>query len=146
LTDEQRMIVDTVRRFVANELEPHEDEVERLDHVPGELAEQIRSRALSAGLYSANMPAEIGGAGLDATSMTLVERELGRAGYALQMLVARPSNILQACVGEQRERYLLPTVRGERHDCLAMTEPGAGSDVRSMTTRAVRDGGDYVIN
>lgn len=146
LTDEQRMIVDTVRKFVANELEPHEDEVERLDHVPEELAEQIRSRALSAGLYSANMPAEIGGAGLDATSMTLVERELGRAGYALQMLVARPSNILQACVGEQRERYLLPTVRGERHDCLAMTEPGAGSDVRSMTTRAVRDGDDYVIN
>ncbi|MBE9376613.1 acyl-CoA dehydrogenase family protein [Saccharopolyspora sp. HNM0983] len=146
LTDEQRMMVDTVRKFVATELEPHEDEVERLDHVPEHLAEQIRSRALQAGLYAANMPADIGGAGLDATSMTLVERELGRAGYALQMLVARPSNILQACEGQQRERYLLPTVRGERHDCLAMTEPGAGSDVRSMTTRAVRDGDDYVIN
>jgi acyl-CoA dehydrogenase len=59
--------------------------------------------------------------------------------------VARPSNVLQACEGEQRERYLLPTVRGERHDCLAMTEPGAGSDVRSMTTRAVRDGTDWVV-
>ena len=146
LTDEQRMIVDTVRRFVTAELQPHEDEVERLDDVPADLAEQIRGRALEAGLYAANMPAELGGGGLDATSMTLVERELGRTSYALQMLVARPSNILQACEGEQRERYLLPAIRGERHDCLAMTEPGAGSDVRSMTTRAVRDGDEYVLN
>ena len=146
LTDEQRLIVDTVRRFVTTELDPHEDEVERLDDVPPELAAQIRRRALESGLYAANMPAELGGGGLDAVGMTLVERELGRANYALQMLVARPSNILQACEGEQRERYLLPTVRGERHDCLAMTEPGAGSDVRSMSTRAVRDGDDYVLN
>lgn len=146
LTDEQRMIVDTVRAFVDAELRPHEDEVERLDEVPESLAERIRGKALQAGLYAANMPAELGGGGLDATSMILVERELGRASFALQMLVARPSNILQACEGEQRERYLMPTIRGERHDCLAMTEPGAGSDVRSMTTRAVRDGDDYVLN
>ncbi|MCI2419969.1 acyl-CoA dehydrogenase family protein [Saccharopolyspora sp. K220] len=146
LTDEQRMIVDTVRKFVTTELEPHEDEVERLDEVPTELAEQIRDKAVEAGLYAANMPAELGGGGLDATGITLAERELGRTSYALQMLVARPSNILQACEGEQRERYLLPAIRGERHDCLAMTEPGAGSDVRSMTTRAVRDGADYVLN
>jgi acyl-CoA dehydrogenase len=92
------------------------------------------------------MPGELGGGGLDAVSLTLVERELGRASYALQMLVARPSNILRACEGEQIERYLLPTVRGDRHDCLAMSEPDAGSDVRSMRTRAVRDGGDYVID
>ena len=78
--------------------------------------------------------------------MTLVERELGRASYALQWLVARPSNILLACAGDQRERYLLPAIRGDRHDCLAMSEPGAGSDVRSMTTRAVRDGDDYVVD
>lgn len=146
LNDEQRMIVDTVRRFVTTELDPHEDEVERLDEIPADLAAHIRGKALQAGLYAANMPEELGGGGLDATSMTLVEREFGRANYALQMLVARPSNILQACEGEQRERYLLPTVRGEKHDCLAMTEPGAGSDVRSMSTRAVRDGDDYVLN
>jgi len=146
LTDEQNMIVETVRKFVAVELEPYEDEVERLDEVPPQVAERIRRQALNAGLYAANMPAELGGGGLDATSMTLVERELGATGYALQMLVARPSNILLACAGEQRERYLLPTIRGERHDCLAMTEPGAGSDVRSMTTRAVRTGDQYVVN
>jgi len=145
LTAEQRLIAQTVRDFVENELYPHEDEVERLDEVPPELAASIRGKALAAGLYAPNMPAELGGGGLDAVSLVLVERELGRAGYALQMLVERPSNILQACRGEQRERYLLPAIRGERHDCVAMTEPDAGSDVRSMTTTAVRDGGEYVI-
>ena len=146
LTAEQRLIVETVRDFVEQELYPHEDEVERLDEVPDELARSIRGKAIASGLYAANMPAELGGGGLDPLSVVLVERELGRASYALQMLVERPSNILQACQGEQRERYLLPAIRGERHDCVAMTEPGAGSDVRSMTTTAVRRGGDYVVN
>ena len=80
------------------------------------------------------------------SGVALLERELGRASYALQTIVARPSNILEGCIGEQRERWLIPTVKGERIDCLAMTEPGAGSDVRSMKTRAVRSGGDFVIN
>lgn len=145
LDDEQRMIVETVRKFVATELEPYEEEVERRDGLPDGLADQIRAKAIEAGLYAPNMPEDVGGAGLDAVGATLVERELGRTSWALQALVARPSNILLACTGEQRERYLLPAVRGERHDCLAMTEPGAGSDVRSMTTRAARDGADYVI-
>ena len=146
LNTEQQMIVDAVRHFVETELYPHEDEVERLDEVPAGLAESIQAKAIEAGLYAANMPEELGGGGLDNFSTTLLERELGRASYALQMLVARPSNILRACQGDQIETYLLPTIRGERHDCLAMTEPNAGSDVRSMQTRAVRDGDDYVIN
>ncbi len=146
LTPEQRLVVATVRDFVERELYPHEAEVERLDEVPAELAQSIRAKAIAAGLYAANMPAELGGGGLDAVSVVLAERELGRASYALQMLVERPSNILQACAGEQRERYLLPCIRGERHDCVAMTEPEAGSDVRSMSTMAKRDGGDYIVN
>jgi acyl-CoA dehydrogenase len=146
LSAEQRLIVETVRSFVEAELYPHESAVERLDAVPDEVASEIRAKALKAGLYAANMPADLGGGGLDAVCMTLVERELGRASYALQMLVGRPSNILQACTGEQVQRYLMPTIRGERHDCLAMSEPDAGSDVRSMQTRAVRDGDHYVVN
>ena len=146
LTEEQRLIVDTVRAFVEKELYPHEDEVERLDDVPAELAAQIRAKAITAGLYAANMPAELGGGGLDAVSLVLVERELGRASYALQMLVERPSNILQGCNEDQRKRYLIPAIRGERHDCVAMTEPGSGSDIRSMSTTASRDGDDYVVN
>jgi acyl-CoA dehydrogenase len=146
LSEEQRAIAATVRDFVARELVPHEDLVERLDAVPEELAREIRGKAIAAGLYAANFPAELGGGGLDALGVTLAERELGWTSWALQTLVSRPSNILQACRDGQVETYLLPTVRGERVDCLAMTEPGAGSDVRSMTTRARRDGGDWVIN
>ena len=146
LTEEQRLIADTVRNFVEKELYPHEEEVERLDEVPLALADQIRKKAIAAGLYAANMPAELGGGGLDAVSLVMAERELGRASYALQMLVERPSNILQGCNEDQRERYLIPAIRGERHDCVAMTEPGSGSDIRSMSTTANRDGDDYVIN
>src|SRR6202007_1992215 len=96
------------------------------DEVPPELAESIRGKALASRLYAANMTAELGGGGLDATGAGLVEGELGRASYALQWLVERPSNILQACEGEQRERYLLPAIRGERHDCVAMNAPRPG--------------------
>ena len=146
LTDEQEMIVETVRSFVERELVPHEDEVERLGDVQPELVAEIRGRSLAAGIYAANMPVELGGGGLDNLTMALVDRAFGWTSYALHYVVARPSNILQACTGDQVEEYLIPTIRGERVDCLAMSEPDAGSDVRGMTCRAVRDGGDYVIN
>jgi acyl-CoA dehydrogenase len=147
LTEEQELIIKTTRDFVRNELVPHEQEVEDTGVLRTELYEELKAKAIEAGLYAANMPTEVGGGGLDAVSWVLYEKELGYTGYALQYAcVARPSNILLACAGEQRERYLLPTVRGERVDCLAMTEPGAGSDVRGMKTTAVEKGGDFIIN
>lgn len=140
LTDEQRSIVEVTRAFVEKELYPHEEEVERTGVLRPELAAEIRRKALAAGLYAANMPEEVGGAGLDTVTWVLYEKELGRASYALQYCgVPRPSNILLACTGEQREKYLYPTVRGEKIDCLAMTEPSAGSDMRGMRTKATRD-------
>ncbi len=145
LTDEQRLIVETARAFTENELFPHEETVEREDRVPPETAARIKAKALEAGIYAANMPAEHGGGGLDPLTMALVERELGASSYALHFIVARPSNILAACRGEQIERFLVPTIRGERYDSLAMSEPDAGSDLRGMRCRAVRDGSDYVI-
>ena len=148
LSEEQRMLVDSARRFVFEELYPHEREVEKNDALPDDLRRQIIARAKQAGLYAANIPQELGGGGLDALSMCLLDRELGRASMALQYTVGRPSNILQACVGEQREKYLYPCIRGEKVDCLAMTEPGAGSDIRSMTCTAQADatGGGFRIN
>ena len=146
LTDEQEMIVDTVRTFVDRELVPHEDDVERLGEVPPDLVKGIRRRSLDAGIYAANMPTEFGGGGLDNLTMAMVDRAFGWTQYALHYIVARPSNILQACTGDQVENYLAPTVRGERVDCLAMSEPGAGSDIRGMSCRAERQGDDYLIN
>jgi alkylation response protein AidB-like acyl-CoA dehydrogenase len=146
LTAEQRAVVETTRAFVQRELLPHEDDVERSGVLDPGLLADLRDTAIRAGLYAANMPEEVGGGGLDTLTWMLMERELGHTGYALQMLaVARPSRILLACAGDQRASYLLPTVAGERTECLAMTEPEAGSDLRGMRTRAVRDGADWVI-
>ncbi|MFN3261507.1 MAG: acyl-CoA dehydrogenase family protein [Pikeienuella sp.] len=146
LTDEQEMIVSTVRRFVEEEIYPHEAEVERTGAVPPALAERIKAKTKELGFYACNFPESVGGAGLSHLEFALVERELGRGSMALNHFFGRPQNILMACRGEQIERYLLPAVRGERMDALAMTEPGAGSDIRSMKTTARRDGGDWVAN
>ena len=145
-TDEQLMIADTVRSFVEKEIYPHEEFVERTGEVPAEIAQDIKQKTLDLGFYACNFPESVGCAGLNHVEFALVERELGRGSMALNHFFGRPQNILMACEGEQIERYLMPAVRGERMDALAMTEPGAGSDVRSMKCAAVRDGGDWVVN
>jgi butyryl-CoA dehydrogenase len=146
LSAEQRAVVETTRAFVHRELVPHEDEVERSGHLDPALVDRLRGTAIRAGLDAANMPEEVGGGGLDTLTWMLMERELGHTGYALQMFaVARPSRILLACAGDQRAAYLLPVVAGKRTECLAMTEPEAGSDLRGIRTRAVRDGADWLI-
>ena len=146
LSNEQEMIIDTVRSFVEQELSPHEDEVEKTNHIDASLVESIKQKAITLGLYATNMPVEYGGGGLDTLTLCLLEKELGKANFGLQYIVARPSNILMACKDKQIDKYLLPTIRGEKVDCLAMTEPNAGSDVRSMKCRAERDGEYFVIN
>lgn len=145
-SEEQAMIVATVRRFVEVEIYPHEEAVERSGIVPPELADSIRQKTIDLGFYACNFPESVGGAGLSHVDFALVERELGRGSMALTHFFGRPQNILMACEGEQRERYLLPAVRGERMDALAMTEPGAGSDVRGMQCSAIRKGGDWIVN
>ena len=146
LTSEQQMLVEAMRAFVDTELVPYENEVEKTDQVRPDLIHQIHERAIKSGFYAPNMPEELGGGGLDHLALTLLERELGRTSFALQYAVHRPSNILRSCNDEQKERYLLPTIRGERIECLGITEPDAGSDVRSMKTRAEADGDDFILN
>ena len=146
LTDEQEMIVSTVRSFVEKEIYPHEEIVERTGEVPKEIADEIKRKTLDLGFYASNFPEEVDGPGLSHLEFALVERELGRGSMALTHFFGRPQNILMACEGEQRDRYLMPAVRGERMDALAMTEPDAGSDVRGMKCTAKRDGGDWVVN
>ncbi len=147
LSDEQQLIIKTTRAFVENELYPHEAEIERTGVLRPDLIAELKAKAIAAGLYAANMPEDVGGAGLDTLTWLLYEKELGRANYALHWTcVARPSNILLAGTPEQRERYLFPCIRGAKSDCLAMTEPGAGSDLRGMKATAIGDGTDYILN
>ncbi|CAI8245603.1 MAG: acyl-CoA dehydrogenase family protein [Planktomarina sp.] len=146
ISPEQEMIANTVRSFVEKEIYPHEELVERSGEVPAEIAQDIKQKTLDLGFYACNFPESVGCAGLNHMDFALVERELGRGSMALNHFFGRPQNILMACEGEQIERYLMPAVRGERMDALAMTEPGAGSDVRGMKCSAVRDGSDWVVN
>ncbi len=146
LSDEQEMIVSTVRDFVEREIYPYESQVERTGEVPAEVAQEIKRKVIDLGFYASNFPEDVGGAGLSHLDFALVERELGRGSMALTHFFGRPQNILMACEGDQRDRYLLPAVRGDRMDALAMTEPEAGSDVRGMACTARRQGGDWVVN
>jgi acyl-CoA dehydrogenase len=146
LSEDHEMIAATVRDFVEREIYPHEALVERTGEVPQKIAAEIKRKTKDLGFYACNFPAEVGGAGLNHMEFALVERELGRGSMALNHFFGRPQNILMACQGEQIQRYLLPAVAGDRMDCLAMTEPGAGSDVRGMKCAARREGGDWVAN
>ena len=146
LTEENIMIADTVRAFVEKEIYPHEVMVERTGVVPTEIAQEIKRKTLDLGFYACNFPESVDCAGLNHREFALVERELGRGSMALNHFFGRPQNILMACQGDQIDRYLMPAVRGEKMDALAMTEPGAGSDVRGMKCSAVRDGGDWIVN
>ena len=146
LTNEQQLIVDTVRGFVERELYPHEDEVERTGIVPKELGQDIKRKVIELDFFAPNLPEEVGGGGLSPLDFALLERELGRASMALTVFWGRPSGILMACNDKQRDKYLLPAARGDKFDALAMTEPSAGSDIRSMKCSARQKGGDWILN
>ena len=124
----------------------YEEECEENNGLPHEAHADIRRAVLDVGLQAINMPTEWGGAGLSVLEQVVVQEELGRLTNALWDTVWRPANALRACTPEQRERYLLPGIRGERRDAVAVTEPEAGSDPQRISTTARKDGDGYVIN
>ncbi len=147
LPDDTRLLADTVQRFVETEVQPLEDIVEREGHVPAELLEVVRGKAQALGLFAMNMPVEVGGGGLTCLEHCLVEEQLGKTTDALiRRVFGQVYPMLMACHGEQIERYLMPTVRGEKICAMAITEPGAGSDAASISTTAHLDGDEWVIN
>lgn len=142
-----RAVTETVRRFVETEVQPLEAEVEAQAAIPPEKLKVVKAKAQALGLYAMNMPAEVGGGGLSAVEMCLVEEEFGKTSDALiRRIFGQVYPMLLACKGDQRERYLLPTVSGEKICAMAITEPGAGSDAASISTTARRDGDEWVID
>lgn len=144
--EEIRDYLQTVRRFVDTELLPHEDYVEEHDTLPPGVEERIRAKSASIGLTGIAMPVDVGGTGMSLLEQVLVTEELFRALGGVAEAVPAPPDILLACNEEQRKKYLLPCIAGEKQFCFALTEPEAGSDVGGITTRAVLDGGEWVIN
>ncbi|MCP5089413.1 MAG: acyl-CoA dehydrogenase [Gammaproteobacteria bacterium] len=145
-TQEQQMLFDLACRFCEDELIPHELTLEKTGELPRDLELELRDKAIDVGLHACNMPQSAGGPGLGAVEVTLIEKGLNSTSLALAECVRRPSSILAACEGEQVSEYLEPVMAGDKRDCIAMTEPEAGSDLKGMKTKALRDGDDWLIS
>ena len=150
LTDEEREVREWVRTFVRKEIMPLEPDVlarERRNERGLSQAEltTLQDKAKQAGFFGVHTPEEYGGMGLGAVMTALVEVELGRSFVPFRF-AGDADNILFVANPEQKERYLVPTIDGDRKSCFAITEPGAGSDARAIRTTAVRDGDEWVIN
>ncbi|MEO3806480.1 acyl-CoA dehydrogenase family protein [Nonomuraea sp. B1E8] len=150
LTTEERQIRDTVRSFVEKEVMPLEPEVLRNERegrpaLDADALRDLRAKARKSGFWGINTPEEYGGAALGPVMSAIIAMELGRT-FVPFSFGGSADNILYAGTEEQKRRYLLPTIEGERRSCFAITEPGAGSDARNIRTRAVRDGAEWVLN
>ena len=153
LNDEQRLVVETVRRFVREEIVPLEADLDPdADALPPEEKARLVAKTKEMGFHGWDIPAEFGGPGLSLTTMTLMAEEMAqhRAGlYAPCYGVFGGGGLAQLFEAneEQRQKYLYPTLRGEKHAFFGLTEPSGGSDpARAIKTAAVRDGDDWVIN
>jgi acyl-CoA dehydrogenase len=128
-----------VRQFVETELMPYEDYVEAHDGLAPEVEHELRKKAVALGLNGLDLPEDVGGAGLGTLAQVLVTEETSRVlGGVSSASIPSASNILMACSEEQRERFLYPTIRGEKQDCFALTEPDTGSDAAAIKTRALQ--------
>jgi acyl-CoA dehydrogenase len=150
LSDEEREIRDWVRTFVTREVMPLESTVlerERRNErgLTREELRALRAKAKESGFFGVQTPEEYGGMALGAVMTALIETELGRS-FVPFSFGGDADNILYSANEEQQERYLLPTINGDKISCFAITEPGAGSDARNIRTSAVRDGDEWVIN
>ncbi len=147
LSSEQRMLIDTVRRFVKEELKPLEDEVEHKGYLEESIANLIHHKAKELGLYAMNMPAELGGGGLSNMDRILCEEQFG---HTTDILIRRAfGNVYEPllhCKGEQIKRWLTPTIDGTRTCAICITEPGAGSDAAGIKTHAKKTDNGWVLN
>lgn len=147
ISNEQGMLVNTVRDFIKNELAPLEDEVEQTGVLADHHAKAIFEKSSALGLYGMNIPEEHGGGGLSCLDQIMCEEQFG---HTTDILIRRAFGnvyeVLLACQGAQVDRWLTPSVKGERTCALAFTEPGAGSDAAGIKTRAVRKGDKWVLN
>lgn len=147
LNDEQKMMIDTVRRFIAEELHPLEQTLEEHGALPRAQAQAVHDKARSLGLYALNMPAELGGGGLSNLDRVLCEEQFG---HTSDQLIRRAfGNVYEPllhCRGDQVERWLKPSVEGTRTCAIAITEPGAGSDAAGIKTHARKTDSGWVLN
>ncbi|MET0199460.1 acyl-CoA dehydrogenase [Rhodococcus sp. RS1C4] len=150
LNEEEELMRKSVRAFLEKEVIPLESEVLRNEREgrPGledGVVKELRAKAKKSGFWGINTPEEYGGANLGPVMSAIIAAEAGRT-FVPFSFGGSADNILYGANDDQKQRYLIPTIEGERRSCFAITEPGAGSDARNIKTRAVKDGSDWIIN
>jgi acyl-CoA dehydrogenase len=147
LTEDDLDLQKRARTF-ADEVIPYEEQAELAGgELPADLAAAHAARARELGICATNMPKELGGGGCTTLQQVLVQEQVGRVTNALAWPVSTPPSWLPAvATQDQIDRYVLPTVRGEREECYAITEEDAGSDVAAIEATARRDGDRYLLN
>ena len=157
LPESSRMVRDTVARFVQEELVPHESLIIRREAergftdapiIPPELEATLQEKARNIGLWGIDVPEEFGGQDLGMLTKCLVIEQLKNSIVPFVLPPESPNLFMlkELCKGDQVDRYLLPYSRGEKKSCLALSEPGAGSDAAAIKTRAERKNGKWVLN
>lgn len=146
-TEEQNMLRETVRSFVDKEIMPYIAEWDR----DGQFDPNIYKRLADLGLMGVCIPEEYGGAGMDYNSLAIVCEELERGDTAFRTAVSvhtglNSMTLLQWGDEEQKQKYLTPQAKGEKIGAFGLTEPGAGSDVASLQSTAIKDGDYYILN
>ncbi|MBK7972595.1 MAG: acyl-CoA dehydrogenase family protein [Deltaproteobacteria bacterium] len=156
--DDTRLLCEALRKFLKTEVLPleekHKDLLDggKMSDEVARIGAGIRKKAVEAGFYTVHLPKELGGAGLPYVTTTALREEIAMSGsvilglYVIGDPPCGPTPLLMLCNDEQRERFLKPLVAGDKTTCFALTEPGAGSDISSIQTMAVRDGDDWVLN
>src|SRR4028118_1666964 len=146
MTDDQQAIVEMVRSFVANEIIPHAEEYDHEDKFPEPIVEQMKEL----GLFGVTIPEEYGGMGLDLATYTLIVEELSRGWISISGIVNTHfigSYLLMKFGSDEQKEYFLPKMAtGEIRAAFSLSEPGLGSDVQAISTRAKKDGDDWVVN
>ena len=147
LNDEQKMMLETLRRFIAEELKPLEDDVEEKGYLDEAIAQSIHRKGKALGMYGLNMPVEFGGGGLSNMDRILCEEQFG---HTTDILIRRAfGNVYEPllhCKGAQIDRWLKPAVAGTRTCAITITESGAGSDAAGIKTNAKKNDTGWLLN
>lgn len=150
LSPELRLLRDSARRFVAEELLPLEARYANEPDIPDDVRTTLKDKARQLGFWAFDLPEAVGGGGVGAVGMCVVFEELARCNVpsfrAPTVFTPYLGPVLFHGDARQKEQYLMPVVQGTKRTCFALTEAGAGSDPAGMKTTAVADGGDFVIN
>ena len=147
LSEEQHLLVSSIRGFIESELRPLEEDIEKTGRLADDVASEIRAKSRELGLYAVNIPTKYGGGGLSVLDWMIAEEQFGRTSDILvRRAFGNVYEILLEGTDAQIETYLIPAVRGDRTFSVAFTEPEAGSDAAAIKTRAVRKNDGWVLN